>query len=174
MNKALISLAAGVGERKSILKLALSFISKNDKILRLSDLYETFAQDQSATGPFLNCCVEIETAFSSFQLIDFIKSTEEFIRNSLKSKGGLQSHYFSIYLLAYESEIIRTPNLTLPHPSAHRRAFVMIPLASICPDWVHPILNVTAKQLAGETYWTGWGSFFAPAKSLLDFSQPEV
>lgn len=40
--------------------------------------------------------------------------------------------------------------LTVPHPRAHERGFVMGPLAEINPDWVHPILKLTARQLAAQ------------------------
>lgn len=51
-------------------------------------------------------------------------------------------------LIAYGREVIDTPGLTLPHPRAHERLFVMGPLAEIAPGWVHPVLGATAAELA--------------------------
>ena len=51
-------------------------------------------------------------------------------------------------LIAYGRQVIDTPHLTLPHPRAHERLFVMGPLAEIAPGWRHPVLGKTAAELA--------------------------
>ena len=51
-------------------------------------------------------------------------------------------------LIAYGREVRAGPGLTLPHPRAHERRFVMGPLAEIAPDWTHPVLGATAAALA--------------------------
>lgn len=51
-------------------------------------------------------------------------------------------------LIAYGRQVIDAPALTLPHPRAHERLFVMGPLAEIAPGWRHPVLGKTAAELA--------------------------
>ncbi|MCR5880623.1 2-amino-4-hydroxy-6-hydroxymethyldihydropteridine diphosphokinase [Phenylobacterium sp. J367] len=51
-------------------------------------------------------------------------------------------------LVAYGRQVLETPELTLPHPRAHERLFVMGPLAEILPEWRHPLLGSTALDLA--------------------------
>ena len=51
-------------------------------------------------------------------------------------------------LIAYGREVRAGPGLTLPHPRAHERRFVMGPLAEIAPAWIHPVLGQTAVALA--------------------------
>ncbi|MBO6037925.1 MAG: 2-amino-4-hydroxy-6-hydroxymethyldihydropteridine diphosphokinase [Acetobacter sp.] len=50
-------------------------------------------------------------------------------------------------LITYGSLCLDTPRLVLPHPRAHERAFVLVPLSDICPDWVHPQLGYDMLQM---------------------------
>src|SRR5262249_404086 len=50
-------------------------------------------------------------------------------------------------LLDYESTVVHTHSLVLPHPRLHERRFVLVPLAAIAPSWRHPIFGVTAVEL---------------------------
>ncbi|MDP2994801.1 MAG: 2-amino-4-hydroxy-6-hydroxymethyldihydropteridine diphosphokinase, partial [Anaerolineales bacterium] len=58
-------------------------------------------------------------------------------------------------VLFYGKFIIDTPELTIPHPRLHERAFVLVPLADLEPDLVHPVLGATIKQLLAVLDTTG-------------------
>jgi 2-amino-4-hydroxy-6-hydroxymethyldihydropteridine diphosphokinase len=53
-------------------------------------------------------------------------------------------------LIAHGRTVLDDPGLTLPHPRAHERLFVMGPLAEIAPGWVHPVLGESAAELAAK------------------------
>jgi 2-amino-4-hydroxy-6-hydroxymethyldihydropteridine diphosphokinase len=52
-----------------------------------------------------------------------------------------------IDLLAFGTRVMEVPGLTLPHPRLHQRGFVLHPLAEIAPEWRHPVLGQTAREL---------------------------
>lgn len=54
-------------------------------------------------------------------------------------------------LIAHGRVLMDQPELVIPHPRAHERLFVMGPLAEIAPDWRHPGLGLTARQLADQS-----------------------
>ncbi len=55
-------------------------------------------------------------------------------------------------LLDYGGQRLNSPELILPHPRLHERRFVLQPLAEIAPQWRHPILGMSARQLLAELY----------------------
>ena len=86
-----------------------------------------------ADGPpqaVLACLLQVETALDR----------ERGARNAART--------LDLDLIAHGRTVIDTPGLTLPHPRAHERRFVMGPLAEIAPGWVHPVLGMTAAGLA--------------------------
>ena len=53
-------------------------------------------------------------------------------------------------LIDHGGLVMQSARLTLPHPRAHERGFVMGPLSEIAPDWRHPVLDLTASELAAS------------------------
>ncbi|MGB1540110.1 MAG: 2-amino-4-hydroxy-6-hydroxymethyldihydropteridine diphosphokinase, partial [Rickettsiales bacterium] len=73
-----------------------------------------------------------------------------------KDVGRWGPRVIDIDILAYQDAIRDSRDLALPHPEMHNRDFVMVPLAEIAPDWVHPILKQTAQEIvAARGYATG-------------------
>jgi 2-amino-4-hydroxy-6-hydroxymethyldihydropteridine diphosphokinase len=53
-------------------------------------------------------------------------------------------------LLDFAGERAQNPSLTLPHPRMHERAFVLLPLRELCPDWTHPVIGVSIDDLIAQ------------------------
>ena len=58
-------------------------------------------------------------------------------------------------LLLYDNWVLDTPELSLPHPHMTERAFVLVPLAELLPDWVHPVTGLTIQQHRNQVDCTG-------------------
>ena len=62
-------------------------------------------------------------------------------------KDGLKDRVVDIDILFYGEEVIRGSWLEIPHPRLHQRAFVLVPLCELVPEWRHPLLGHTVQEL---------------------------
>lgn len=94
---------------------------------------------------YRNAVIRIETELSSIALLNLLHRIEaDFGRvRSVRNEARV----IDLDLLAYGDEIIDTDDITLPHPRMHDRAFVLVPLCEIVPEWVHPVLSKPASVL---------------------------
>ena len=136
--RAILALGGNLGDRKATIKSAIKSIKDIDgvTVLRKSELYESFAAteegiDESAPR-YLNGVIEIETELKPGKLLDELNRIEaEHGRVRLERWG---SRTLDIDIITYGSEIKEGKRLTLPHPRAHSRAFVMVPWAQMDPE----------------------------------------
>ena len=147
--------------KKSISELCKKTIKKID----ISNFYQTPAFPIGAGPDFINCVISAYTELDPVILLEELHSIEaKFGRKRLKRWG---QRTLDIDLLDYDSKIKpnityvqewlnmpldkqlkQTPNqLILPHPRLQERAFVLIPMADVAPDWMHPILCKTTLEM---------------------------
>jgi 2-amino-4-hydroxy-6-hydroxymethyldihydropteridine diphosphokinase len=79
-------------------------------------------------------------------LLAVLLATEAHFGRERRERWGART--LDLDILLYEDFILDTPNLTIPHPRMCDRAFVLLPLAEIVPDWIHPINGSTISKLA--------------------------
>jgi 2-amino-4-hydroxy-6-hydroxymethyldihydropteridine diphosphokinase len=143
--KAVLILGGNLGDRKELLRLAVDFISKKSLLNSISAIYETQAWGNVAQKSFLNQVIEIETGFSAEKLLEHIHEIEQKLgRNRTETWGD---RTMDIDILYFGDQVIDTPDLTVPHRYMAERKFVLVPLAEILPDFVHPVLGKSTSEL---------------------------
>lgn len=147
MNEVFLCLGGNLGNRLENIEKAIHLIAKDiGKVTNQSSVYETDAWGSSSTNKYLNKCVLLQTHFNPQQLIKLILRIEKKLGRT-RGTNKNADRIIDIDVLLYNSAIIETETLEVPHPRMHLRNFVLLPLHDIASNVRHPILNKTIKEL---------------------------
>ena len=140
-----LSLGSNLGERQMNLQRALDYISQRMRIEKKSSIYDTAPRENPNQGRFLNMTCQVTTSVPAQTLLFLLKGIE----NKMGRLPGPPSgpRLIDIDILLYGDQIIDVPDLKIPHPRMLERAFVLVPLAEIAPDAIHPVQKRTIKEL---------------------------
>ena len=148
MATAYLCLGSNLGDREENLCQALALLSSDVDVEKLSAIYETEPVGYKEQPLFLNLVCRIVTDLPPHELLCFAKKIET-------EMGRIPSfpdapRIIDIDILLYDNSIMETRNLTIPHPRLKDRAFVLIPLAEIAPNLIHPMLSKRIAELAND------------------------
>jgi 2-amino-4-hydroxy-6-hydroxymethyldihydropteridine diphosphokinase len=157
LSQIFIALGSNLGNRTSNLKRAIADLPPVIQVLTQSPIYETEPWGYTEQPRFLNQIVEGETQLSPYDLLKYIKKAE--VRLGRKPEFRYGPRIIDIDILFYDHLIFEYPGLKIPHPRLHERAFVLVPLADIAPDFIHPVYQLTIAVLLARVDKTGVNLF---------------
>jgi 2-amino-4-hydroxy-6-hydroxymethyldihydropteridine diphosphokinase len=112
----------------------------------VSSLYESPSWGFESDA-FYNCAVLIHTFSEAEVVLNQILELEKMLGRVRLNQQGYQARLIDIDLIFFDDEVIATDDLQVPHPLLQERNFVLLPLADLKLDIVHPILKKTVKEL---------------------------
>jgi 2-amino-4-hydroxy-6-hydroxymethyldihydropteridine diphosphokinase len=140
-----LSLGSNLDDRYANLRRALVELQEQVVITAVSPVFSTEPWGMAEQPPFLNICIAASTSLSPHKTLQFIKHIEHKMGRLPSSKWG--PRLIDIDILFYDSLILADEELTIPHPHMGERAFVLAPLATIIPDFRHPLTGETVLEM---------------------------
>jgi 2-amino-4-hydroxy-6-hydroxymethyldihydropteridine diphosphokinase len=147
MHKITILLGSNQGNRKELILKAIQLLeSKLGSFQSASSVYESEAWGFEAETAFLNQVLQFESQLKAQEILHIGLEIEKEL-GRIRKEEGYSSRTMDIDLLFYDDEIIEEENLQVPHPRLHLRRFTLEPLVEIIPDFIHPKLKKTMREL---------------------------
>jgi 2-amino-4-hydroxy-6-hydroxymethyldihydropteridine diphosphokinase len=130
--RAVLSLGANLGDRLAALQAAVAALASAGPVVAVSPVYETAPVGGVEQPDFLNAVALLDTELPAAELLAYAHSVESAAGRVRAERWGPRT--LDIDLVAYGSVVSADPALTLPHPRAHERAFVLAPWLDVDPD----------------------------------------
>jgi 2-amino-4-hydroxy-6-hydroxymethyldihydropteridine diphosphokinase len=143
-----IGLGSNLGDRKSNLMRAMEILEQRMKLLKVSSLYESEPVYKKDQPWFVNCVAKFGTILAPKELLEYLHDVEKKLGRERNVRYGPRC--IDLDILFYGDEIVEDHDLKIPHPMIHERRFVLVPLAEIDPDYIHPTYRSSVAALLAK------------------------
>jgi 2-amino-4-hydroxy-6-hydroxymethyldihydropteridine diphosphokinase len=143
-----LGLGTNIGDRLANLKAAVDALPPEVEAAAVSPIYQTPPWGYEDQEDFLNQVVMAETNLEPLALLEYIKEIEEQVGRRVTFRWGPRE--IDIDILFYDDLVMENETLTIPHPRVHERAFMLVPLADIAPELMHPLAGQTINKLLNK------------------------
>lgn len=151
MTKAYLALGSNMGDREKNLKKAIEAIDSHEgiQVKEVSSFYETDPVGYEDQDRFLNAALSCDTTLGPYELLEYLQSIERDLKRVRTIPWGPRPIDLDI-LIYGDLELTDEPRLLIPHPLMTEREFVLMPLAEIVPEVIHPTTGKSIKKLLKE------------------------
>jgi 2-amino-4-hydroxy-6-hydroxymethyldihydropteridine diphosphokinase len=136
LSRAVIALGANLGDRVRALQSAVDALASAGKLTAVSGVYQTAPVGGPPQPDYCNAVVLLDTALSAMELLDLAHDIVQAAGRERLERWGPRT--LDVDIIAYDDVASDDPVLTLPHPRAHERGFVLAPWAEVAPDATLP------------------------------------
>lgn len=144
-NTVYIALGSNLDNREENLQSAIKLMPPDIQPLVCSPVYQTEPWGFVHQPAFLNQVIKVKTELEPEDLLQYLKLIEKEVGRKKTFRYGPRK--IDLDILFYNDMVYDSPSLTIPHPRIAERGFVLVPLSDIAPDYIHPILSVSVKEM---------------------------
>jgi 2-amino-4-hydroxy-6-hydroxymethyldihydropteridine diphosphokinase len=143
-----VGLGSNIEDKIANIKKALDALDRipRTSLKRRSRFYRTAPVGKTDQDWFVNAAALVETYLSPRELLEALLELENKMGRVRTAKWG--PRLIDLDLLFYGDRVVEEDGLIVPHPFMQERLFVLTPLCDIAPDWRHPALKRTCRQMA--------------------------
>lgn len=140
-----LALGSNQGDRLANLAAVLRVLPPIADVTARSPIYETPPWGVLDQPKFLNQVLELDTGLSPRELLDTLKRLERELGRTSGVRYG--PRLIDLDILFFDDLVMESDSLVIPHPRLAERAFVLVPLADLAPDLVHPVYGRSVREL---------------------------
>ena len=147
-----LGLGSNRGEKQKHLARALREIAARGlgRLLKKSSLWRTEPVGMGPAEDFLNAAALFETELEPDAFLQGLMEIETQLGRVRRDPASPEPRTVDLDVLFWDDAIIERPGLVVPHPRLHQRRFVLAPLGELTPDYLHPALGRTLRDLLDE------------------------